>query len=74
MAEKIKYLLNILDTAKPVYEVNYTKHTWKIVSYGNRRYGDNFLSGKFKDETGFTSHHFEEVEKPVQRKELRVVA
>ncbi len=74
MTDKIKYLLNTNDTAQPVYEINYTKKTWKVVSFRRRQYGDDFLSGKLRKETDFTGLNWKEVKKPAPEGGKRVAA
>lgn len=74
MTDKIKYFLNTLDTARPVYEVNYTKKTWRVVSLEKIHYGDDFVSGKLRKPTNFTGHMWLEVGKPQPRQGLRLAA
>ena len=70
--DNIKYLLNTLGTAKPVFEVNYTKKTWRVVSLEKFQFGDDFVSGKLRKESYFTGHMWQEVSKPQPRPGLRV--
>lgn len=72
--DNIKYLLNTLDTAKPVYEVNYTTGNWRFVSLEKFQFGDDFVSGKIRKPTNFTGHMWQEVSKPRPRPGLRVAA
>lgn len=74
MTDKIKYLLNTLDTARPVYEVNFTKNTWRVVCLEKFNHDGDFLSGKIRKPTDFTGHMWQEVSKPQLRAGLRVAA
>lgn len=74
MTDKIKYLMNTMDTAKPVYEVNFTKKMWRVVSLEKFQYGDDFVSGKIRKPTDFTGNMWKEVRKPMPRPGLRVAA
>jgi hypothetical protein len=74
MTDKIKYLLNTLDTAQPVYEVNYTKKTWRVVALEKFQYGDDFIHGKIRKATYFTGGMWREVSKPRPTPGLRVAA
>ena len=69
----VKYLLNTLDSARPVYEVDFAAGTWRVVAYRRRQYGDDFISGKIrKPLTDFTGIHWKEVKKPTPGQGVRL--
>ena len=74
MKDRIVYVLNTADTARPVYEVNYTQKTWRVVAFERRQYGDDFIQGKMRKETDFMGGNYVEVKKPVPERGKRVRA
>ncbi len=67
MADSIKYFLNTSDIAQPVYEVNYSKGTFRTVHiHDPSGYDRQHVRGKIRKPTNFTAYCFKEVPRPAQ--------
>jgi hypothetical protein len=63
MTDLIRHFLNTTDSAKPVYEVNYTTKRWRTVTVLNPHSHAQRAEGRLRKPTDFTNPVFREVER-----------